>query len=189
MKPIRCFIFDLDGTLVFNEHANAAAYRAAFASVGLIMTSEEYASYFGLNVGDMFAKYAEAHNIKAAPELLKKIKSAKVKEYQARTHMMEQNLPITGLLRALVPHYHIALATTAREVNARAVLEAFDMAELFDFMVFGDDVTHGKPNPECHKKIAKHFNVEPDECIIFEDSTIGFEAAEAFGAHICKVIR
>lgn len=187
-KSITCFIFDLDGTLVFNEHANAEAYRAAFAALGLIMEPEEYGTYFGLNVRDMLAEYCKNHGIANTPELLKTLKDTKSKEYAARMHLIEQNHATVGLLRALAPHYHTALATTAREVNARAVLNNFGLTELFDYMVFGDDVIKGKPDPECHQKIAQHFNVTPQECLIFEDSASGLKAAQAFGAHICKVV-
>jgi HAD superfamily hydrolase (TIGR01509 family) len=189
MKPIRCFIFDLDGTLVFNEHANAEAYRAAFAALGHEMPAEEYGTYFGLGVADMLAAYTKEHGIKNTPELLADLKKIKAKEYAKRMHLIEQNHATVGLLRALAPHYHTALATTAREVNARAVLEAFGLTDLFDFMVFGEDVARMKPDPECHQVIAKHFNVEASECIIFEDSNTGLRAAEAFGAHIYKVVR
>ena len=189
MKPIRCFIFDLDGTLVFNEHANAEAYQAAFALLGLKMTAEEYSTYFGLGVADMLDEYTKKHGIENTPELLKELKETKAREYAKRMHLIEQNHTTIGLLRSLAPHYHTALATTAREVNARAVLEAFNLTDLFDFMVFGEDVKKMKPDPECHLVIANHFNVEPTECIIFEDSSTGLRAAEAFGAHICKIVK
>lgn len=189
MKPTRCFIFDLDGTLVFNEHANAEAYRAAFGALGLTMTAEEYGTYFGLGITDMLKAYTKKHGIENTPELLKKLKETKAREYAARMHLIEQNHTTIGLLRALSPHYHTALATTASRVNVMAVLEAFNLTNLLDFIVCGEDVAQMKPDPECHYLIAKHFNVEPSECIIFEDSNTGLRAAEAFGAHICKIVK
>lgn len=189
MKPIRCFVFDLDGTLIFNEKANAEAYIATFKALGLPMTAEEYSSYFGLGIADLLAVHTKKHGIENTPELLADIKKIKAKEYAKRIHLVEQNHTTVGLLRALAPHYKIALATTAREVNARAALDTFGLTELFDYMVFGEDVERMKPDPECHHMIAKHFNVEADECIIFEDSSTGLRAAEAFGGHICKVVR
>jgi beta-phosphoglucomutase len=189
MKPIRCYIFDLDGTLVFNEHANAEAYRAAFGALGLKMTAEEYSTYFGLGITDLLEAYTKKHGIKNTPELLKKLKETKAREYANRMHLIEQNNTTIGLLRSLAPHYHTALATTASRVNVMTVLEAFNLTDLFDFIVCGEDVARMKPNPECHHLIAKHFNVEPTECIIFEDSSTGLRAAESFGAHICKIVK
>lgn len=191
MGDIRCFIFDLDGTLVFNEHANLLAYQAAFAAVGLKLDEKVFQVHFrnGGSIEDIFADYTKEHVVKNASEQLKKVKELKSKEYAARFHLIEQNNTIVGLLRALAPHHFTALATTASEKNARSLLEYFGLTHLFQYAVYGDNVTHKKPDPECHQKIADHFAVSPDECIIFEDSSKGFAAAEAFGAHICKVVQ
>lgn len=189
MSDITCFIFDLDGTLVFNEEANFLAYEATFTHVGLTLTRDEYISYIGLGADDMLKEHCKNHGQAYSDELLKKIKSTKALEYAARLHLIEQNHATVGLLKALSPHYKTALATTAREQNARAVLDNFGLTKYFDCMVFAEQVQHKKPDPECYFAIAKHFNVKPEQCIIFEDSTVGIKAAEAFGAHICKVVR
>lgn len=189
MKPITCFIFDLDGTLAFTEHANFKAYEETFKQLGMEMTAEAHQRYFGLNVGDMLERHTKAHGIQNSPELLANVKKTKAAIYAKSMHYVEPNHAMIALLRALAPHYHIALATTANEQNARAVLSHFDILDCFDFMVFGGDVSKGKPDPECHHLIAKHFNVEPEECMIFEDSAVGLQAAKAFGGHVSKVVR
>lgn len=191
MDDIRCFIFDLDGTLIFNEHANLLAYQAAFTAVGLKLDEKDFRIHFqsGGSIEDIFADYTQNHVVENAPQQLKKIKELKSKEYAARFHLIEQNSTTVGLLRALAPHHFTALATTASEKNARALLEHFGLTHLFQYAVYGDSVMHKKPDPECHQKIADHFAVRPEECIIFEDSPKGVAAAEAFGAHICKVVQ
>ncbi len=189
MQKIRCFIFDLDGTLVFNEDANAKAYQQAFKKHGLELTAKEYSNFFGRNLKDMMAQYEKDHGVPNTPELLKKIRNTKATIYADNLHLIEQNHTIVALLQALAPHYHTALATTAREVNARAVIDHFGLTQHFDYMVFGEDVTNLKPSPECHQKIAQHFNIKPEECMVFEDSTTGLAAAKAFGASICKVVQ
>jgi beta-phosphoglucomutase-like phosphatase (HAD superfamily) len=188
---IRCFIFDLDGTLVFNEKANLLAYQAAFETVGLELTENDFSAHFrnGGGIEDIFRDYTRRYGLVHDPKLLKTIRELKIKEYADRVHLIEQNATTIGLLQALAPHHHIALATTASEKNARTVLNTFKLERFFDYMVFAEDVQAKKPDPECHFKIAKHFGVEPKECIIFEDSPSGIEAAEAFGGHICKVVR
>lgn len=188
-RQIRCFIFDLDGTLIFNEEANSQAYQATFKRLGLGISSEEYAEYFGLGVEDLLRQYCQRHKITYSNDLLQKIKLIKVDEYASRFHMIQPNHTIVELLKALAPHYHTALATTACKHNASAVLNYVGIINLFDFMIFGEDVKNKKPNPECHYKIAEHFNIKPNECIIFEDSTVGIKAAIAFGAHACKVVK
>jgi beta-phosphoglucomutase len=191
MDEIKCFIFDLDGTLVFNERANFLAYQAAFKSVGLELNEEDFAHHFkaGGHIKAIYADYVKKHGLPEDNEQLETIKSAKVKEYADRFHLIEQNQGIIALLTSLSKHYHTALATTAKKVNGQGVLEHFGLTKYFDFMVFGDEVGKRKPDPECYQKVAQHFGVQPQECLIFEDSSKGFAAAEAFGAHVCKVMK
>lgn len=191
MSDIKCFIFDLDGTLVFNEQANFLAYRAAFGTLGLELTEADFLHHFasGGSIEDIYKEYTQTRDLAHDPQQLAKIKKLKTAEYADRFHLIEQNRATIGLLRALAPHYHTALATTSSKKNGLPLLNHFGLTNLFDCMIFGEDVTSKKPNPECHQKIAKHFGVKPQECLIFEDSPKGFAAAEAFGAHICKVIQ
>jgi HAD superfamily hydrolase (TIGR01509 family) len=188
---IRCFIFDLDGTLVFNESANFLAYEAAFKAVGHSLGEEDFMPHFrnGGSIEDIYAGYVTKHDLPRDESILGRIKEVKAKEYATRFHLIEQNTAVISLLRALAPYYPTALATTSQRVNGAALLENFNLLKLFDYTIFGEDVTAKKPNPECHQKIAKHFDVRPDQCLIFEDSPKGFAAAEAFGGHICKVVR
>lgn len=188
IQPHKCFIFDLDGTLVFNEEANYLAYEATFAQVGIDMSREQYGSYFGLGIEDMLAEHAKQTGKTYDENLLKRVKEVKSVEYAKRLHLIEQNAAVVGILRAVAPHYPTALATTAREQNARAVLDEFGLTSLFGFMVFGEQVTKKKPDPECHQLIAQHFAVKPEECLIFEDSDTGIAAAKAFGGHLFKVV-
>jgi HAD superfamily hydrolase (TIGR01509 family) len=188
---IRCFIFDLDGTLVFNEDANFEAYEAAFEKEGVTFTREDFMPHFtkGGSIEDMYRSHVESRGHTYDADMLERVKQTKVHEYQKRQHLIEQNHAIIGLLKALSPHYRTALATTAHKANAMSVIKTFNLEKHFDIMIFREDVTHKKPNPECHQIIAKHFNVQPAECMIFEDSKSGIAAAAAFGAHVCKVVR
>ncbi len=45
--------------------------------------------------------------------------------------------------------------------------------------VTGDDVSHGKPDPEGYLKAARLLNVAPEEFVVIEDTPVGIEAARA----------
>ena len=51
----------------------------------------------------------------------------------------------------------------------------------------GEDVIHGKPNPEIYLKAMERMEVSARQTLIFEDSEVGFEAAEASGAQCIKI--
>jgi beta-phosphoglucomutase-like phosphatase (HAD superfamily) len=48
-------------------------------------------------------------------------------------------------------------------------------------MVFGDDMTHGKPHPQIYYEAARRLGVEPGECLGIEDSGNGLRALHAAG--------
>ena len=59
--------------------------------------------------------------------------------------------------------------------------------DLFPFSISSDDVTNTKPNPECYVKAAQICGVEISNCLVFEDSLTGMNAAIASGAFLIGV--
>lgn len=51
--------------------------------------------------------------------------------------------------------------------------------------MFGEDVTRGKPDPECYRCACEQLAVVPAECVVVEDAVVGIAAARAAG---CRVI-
>ena len=61
------------------------------------------------------------------------------------------------------------------------ILEKYNLIGIFDLILTHEDVTKSKPDPEGYIKAMQFFNVQPDQCIIFEDSDTGIQAAEKSG--------
>ena len=59
--------------------------------------------------------------------------------------------------------------------------------DLFPFSISSDDVTNTKPNPECYIKAAQICGAEISNCLVFEDSLTGMNAAIASGAFLVGV--
>lgn len=53
--------------------------------------------------------------------------------------------------------------------------------ERIKFLIGSDQVKHGKPDPELFLASAKLLGVDPKRCLVFEDATPGFQAAQAAG--------
>ena len=65
--------------------------------------------------------------------------------------------------------------------NARPILDKVKITGFFDAIVDGNDVSKAKPNPEVFLKAARQTKSEPENCIVFEDSLAGIQAANAAG--------
>jgi beta-phosphoglucomutase len=57
-------------------------------------------------------------------------------------------------------------------------LEKVGLLSYFDAVVDGNDVSAAKPDPEVFLVAARQLGVTPEQCVVFEDSTAGIEAAQ-----------
>ncbi|MGC1630621.1 MAG: HAD-IA family hydrolase, partial [Gelidibacter sp.] len=74
---------------------------------------------------------------------------------------------------------HIALGSASK--NARMILEKVRLIEKFDVLVDGNDVTKAKPDPEVFLIAAQQLDINPENCIVFEDAVAGIQAANTAG--------
>jgi HAD superfamily hydrolase (TIGR01509 family) len=86
---------------------------------------------------------------------------------------------LDALERAKIPK---AIATSSGRRFVKNVLGHFHLEPRFQFILTGEDVTHGKPDPEIYLKAAHTFGLPPAETMVLEDSQNGCRAAVAAGA-------
>lgn len=81
----------------------------------------------------------------------------------------------------------IGLATAADQGNAQFTLEALKLKGFFDVVVTSDEVKEGKPSPAVYFYAAAAMGVQPQNCLVFEDTTSGVQAARAAGMHVVGI--
>ncbi len=80
-----------------------------------------------------------------------------------------------------------ALATsTDRSRQLRSLLDA-KVGHDFDFMVFGDDISRHKPDPQIYELVLEHFGYPKDEAIIIEDSINGIMSGLNAGVKVIYI--
>jgi HAD superfamily hydrolase (TIGR01509 family) len=82
----------------------------------------------------------------------------------------------------------LALATNAEPLNVDFVLDGSNLKPLFSVIVDGHQVAHAKPHPEIFLTAAAHLGVAPGNCIVFEDSPGGFQAALSAGGRVVALL-
>jgi HAD superfamily hydrolase (TIGR01509 family) len=80
-----------------------------------------------------------------------------------------------------------AVATSSRRAYTEGLLKRHGLLDRFAFLLTGEDVARGKPDPEIYTKAADRFGVAPAELLVLEDSAPGVEAAKAAGAFVVAV--
>lgn len=184
---VKAIITDLDGTLVDTFEANYEAYLLAFKryfhEIGYELSREQYQACFGLRFDD-FMDYMQVDDTK----LRDKIKKEKARVYPMCFKSLKPNKTLISFIRgAKASGVKTAIASTAQRNNLMNVLNYLNLTDIFDFILAGDSVKKGKPSPEIYLTTMAGMGVIPTETLIFEDSQVGLQAAEASGANYIKI--
>ena len=181
-------IFDMDGVILDSNpmHREAwAAYNRRFGiETGEAMQQRMYGKRNDEIVRDFFG-----------PELT----PAQVAAHGAAKESLFRDMMAPRLGASLVhgvTHFlqnhgrtPIGLATNAEPANVDFVLDGVlignvPLRNFFTAVVDGHQVSRPKPDPEVYLRVAALLGVEPRNCVVFEDSHSGIEAARAAGARV-----
>ena len=187
MSILRAIFVDLDGTLARTVDANSAAYQRALAEVGVTISQKQFEwKAQGRNWRQFLPEFLSDAGVDADPE---KIADRKIEIYRSELPHIQINQALVSILETGKSHQmKTALVTSASMSTVRTLLSVKEITHLFDTLVTGDDVRYHKPHPEPYILAAERLMVEPEECIVYEDSDVGFDSATAFGAHVIRVV-
>ncbi len=84
--------------------------------------------------------------------------------------------------------YRLAVASSTKLPLVTRVLTENEIIGYFDQVVSGNMFRRSKPDPEIYCYTAEKLGVNPSECLVIEDSTVGITAASRAGMKIAAVI-
>jgi HAD superfamily hydrolase (TIGR01509 family) len=103
----------------------------------------------------------------------------------------ESMVPLKGLIDFLdYLHFHqykVALGTSAPRSNVDFTLDGLFLRKYFHAIVDGTQVSKGKPDPEVYTRCSTLLGLEPERCVVFEDSLAGLESGKRAGCEIVGV--
>ncbi|HBJ1649789.1 HAD family phosphatase [Clostridium botulinum] len=178
---MRAFIFDMDGVIIDSEPIHRQVHGEIMNTLGINISKGELALYAGATNEYIFTKLKERYGIKKSVSDLMDYKSKliinKVKE--------ESLEPINGireLLNALRKNnIKIAIGSSSPRSLIEAVIDKFNLHSAFDCIVSGEEVERSKPYPDVYIEVSKKLGINPEKCIVVEDSHNGVQAAKSAG--------
>ena len=183
----KAVLFDFDGTLSDTMRDHYAAWEKASLDYGIKLNPEDYYPLEGTNVFEIAKRLFKVNQINGdEKELVQK----KEKYYlEKNTFNIYPGVEyLINKLRSYKIKFGI-VTTGLRERIYSSVPKQF--LDMFDVIICGDDIAKGKPSPDPYLKGMDKLGVEPENCIIVENSPIGVTSAKASGSYciaICSTL-
>ncbi|HOV88789.1 MAG TPA: HAD family phosphatase [Candidatus Paceibacterota bacterium] len=192
----RGVIFDLDGTLVDMEQANYRLYFEFLKRMyGLEITEREWKKFFaGRRPQESIPDFLKSKEKEQTIFDFEKFKllAGPIKDELISKHLGEVSFLIPGINQFLnrlkkLRNMKLALATSTIDCFVKQILKYFNTDNYFDIVLTGENVSKGKPNPEIYLKTLKALKLKSDDCLVFEDSQSGVEAALGAEIDVIKI--
>lgn len=176
-------LFDMDGTMTDNMAFHLRAWKLFCERYGLQVSESEIRQQFGHTNREHFEHFfgrqvneAEAYRLgEEKEEIYREIFQHELKPVEGLIHLLES-------LKSR--NFRLAVATSAPRSNVGFVLDNLGVRNWFDALIDAEDVSRGKPDPEVFLKAAQRLNMNPAQCLVFEDSRYGIQAALAAGMKV-----
>lgn len=186
VEELKGVVFDMDGLIFNTETLYPQVATELLRRRKLQLTQELTDAMMGRPAPDAFTVMIEWHGLTDTIDIL----SAESEEIFSA--ILEDSLQLMpGLLDLLdgleKAGYPKGVATSARTATAEDLLGRFDLIDRFEFIIGGDKVSRGKPDPEVYLTAAGRLGLSPTEIAVFEDSHTGCKAAIAAGTYAIAV--
>ncbi len=177
----------MDGVVCHNMPAHTEAWRRFFRKHGVELEVREFLEKtMGMPTRDVLSYYfrrpVEADEAQA---------HAEIKETLYRRLYLPQRRCSPGLRgfikSARAAGARVGLGTGSREDNIAFILDGLRLRASFDAVVGAGDVRRGKPDPETFLTLAAKLGAAPRDCVVFEDSLLGEEAARRAGMAVVAI--
>lgn len=176
---IQGLIFDSDGTLVDTMPLHYRAWQDTVQAMGANFPEELFYKLGGVPSDKIVEILNESFGYRLDP------KETAAKKEQ---HFLENYLPqakpveaIVAIAKAYKGRLPMAVATGGISPVVQRALKAIGLDNFFDAIVTSEDVAHGKPAPDIFLEAARRLKVDPQYCLVFEDSDLGLEGARQAG--------
>ncbi len=186
LNNIKGVLFDLDGTL-FDSMWVWDRIDEDFLKERNIPHPDSLAHDIeGMSFVETAHYFIETFSLSESVEALQRIWNDMARDqYQNDVFFKEGALEFLQYLKS--QNIKIAMGTSNSRELVDVLRGKYDLDQFFDAYVTADEITNGKPAPDVYLQAAKEIQVDPTDCLVFEDMVNGIWAGKNAGAKTCAV--
>ncbi len=174
----RAYLFDCDGTIADSMPLHYVAWKKALKVWDCDFDENLFYSWGGKPVRKIIGDLNQMHGLSMPIEALAARKESYYHEQLPQLKAIPDVLEHIEAEHGRIP---FAVVSGSRRASVVGSLTALGLLDKFDTLVCAEDYKHGKPAPDGFLLAASRLGIAPQDCLVFEDTELGIEAATAAG--------
>ena len=178
-NDIKAIIFDLDGVLVSTDEFHFQGWAQLAKDESILFSRADNHRQRGVSRMESLEVVLENANRRYSSEEKSEMAIRKNNYYVKLLQKLSPDDTLPGMRNLLneLKKRGVKLAVGSSSRNAPLILEKIKLAQYFEVVVTGNEITKSKPDPEVFLLAAERLGVKPAHCLVIEDAEAGVEAA------------
>ena len=188
-RKLKAFIFDFDGVVVDTEKYHYLSWCQAAAHVGHDLGWEEYLPLKSTGNTEITQYLCDHSGKDVSEELFAIMRQTKLTSFDELVKDLSEKDVLPGIRDFLtwLNEQGVKTAVASSSNTSSGLANRFDLTKHFGVVIDGNRKLPRKPAPDTFLLAAKMLGVEPQDCIVFEDSLAGIGAAVNAGMPVVAV--
>jgi HAD superfamily hydrolase (TIGR01509 family) len=182
--PFRAYLFDCDGTIVDSMPLHYIAWKQALGEWGCTFDEDLFYEWGGKPAREIIAELNQMNGLNMPVESLAEHKENLYFDLLPQLKVIPEVLEIIQAQHGQIP---FAVVSGGRRNSVARSLTIVGLLDKFQTIVGSEDYTNSKPAPDAFLIAAERLGVAPKDCLAFEDTEMGIQAATAAGMASVKV--
>jgi beta-phosphoglucomutase family hydrolase len=181
------YIFDCDGTLADTMPLHFRAWTRIVGELGGSFSEESFYQTGGKPTVQILEMLRDEQGLRV--DDVQKVAERKEEYFLELIHEVKPIDAVVKIARRWSGIKPLAVASGGFHRQIELTLDALGIRSLFTAVVCVEDYARGKPFPDPFLEAARRLKVPPEDCVVFEDSMLGVQAAAAAGMECVFVPR
>lgn len=182
----KAYLFDCDGTIADSMPLHYVAWKKALGEHGAEFPEDVFYSWGGMPTVQIVATLSAQQGLSMNPEEVAHRKELLYYELLPQLEAVPEVLEHIEMSHGKIP---FAVVSGGNRESVTNSLRTLGLLDRFDTLVCSEDYTRGKPDPEPFLVAARRLGVAPEDCLVFEDTQMGIDAATAAGMASVKILQ
>ncbi len=180
----RAYLFDCDGTIVDSMPLHYIAWKKALAEWNCEFDEELFYSWGGRPVVEIVSSLNQMNRLNMSVEAVAKRKESLYYEQLPQLKSVPEVIEHIEAQHGRIP---LAVVSGSRRNSVEGSLTTLNLLDKFETIVSAEDYKNGKPAPDAFLLAASRLGIAPADCLVFEDTDLGIQAATAAGMASVRV--